>query len=251
MTVLPSLPSFRDLGVSDAVVDTLIARGIGLPFPIQVMVIEDATDGRDTLARSKTGSGKTLGFAIPIVDQLDPQDQHRPAALVLVPTRELATQVRGEFADIAKAKGLKVKAVYGGTSVSEQSKGVGDAHILIATPGRLDDLAQRKMVRLDAVRIFVLDEADRMLDMGFQPQVDRIVRRLPRDRQTMFFSATLDGAVGRIAEVYTRDPVRHEVEFEGKTVEEADHRFVPAASNEKLAKLIELARAEEPDGLTL
>jgi ATP-dependent RNA helicase RhlE len=248
---LPSLPSFRDLGVSDAVIETLAARGIGLPFPIHVMVIEDATDGRDTLARSKTGSGKTLGFAIPIVDQLDPQDQHRPAALVLVPTRELATQVRGEFADIAKARGLTVKAVYGGTSVSEQSKGVGDVHILIATPGRLDDLAQRKMVRLDGVRIFVLDEADRMLDMGFQPQVDRIVRRLPKDRQTMFFSATLDGAVGRIADVYTRNPVRHEVEFEGKTVEEADHRFVPTGSHEKLTKLIELARAEEPDGLTL
>ena len=105
MTALPSLPSFRDLGVSEAVVETLAARGIGLPFPIQVMVIEDATAGRDTLARSKTGSGKTLGFAIPIVDQLDPDDRDRPAALVLVPTRELATQVRGEFVDIAKARG--------------------------------------------------------------------------------------------------------------------------------------------------
>ncbi|HET6713583.1 MAG TPA: DEAD/DEAH box helicase [Actinomycetota bacterium] len=246
-----TIPSFRDLGVSDAVIDTLAARGIDDPFPIQVMVIEDATSGRDTLAKSKTGSGKTLGFAIPIVEQLDPDAASRPEALVLVPTRELATQVRDEFAEIAKAKHLNVKAVYGGTRVSEQSKGVGDVHILIATPGRLDDLAQRKMVRLDGVRIFVLDEADRMLDMGFQPQVDRIVRRLPKDRQTMFFSATLDGAVGRIAEVYTRNPVRHEIESEGKTVEEADHRFVPVGSHEKLATLIELARGEEPDGLTL
>ncbi|MDH4113657.1 MAG: DEAD/DEAH box helicase [Actinomycetota bacterium] len=246
-----STRSFRDLGVTDAVIDTLAARGIEEPFPIQVMVLEDATAGRDTLARSKTGSGKTLGFAIPIVEQLDPDSRSRPEALVLVPTRELATQVRDDFADIAKAKHLKVKAVYGGTNVSEQSKGVSDVHILIATPGRLDDLAQRKMVRLDGVRIFVLDEADRMLDMGFQPQVDRIVRRLPKDRQTMFFSATLDGAVGRIAEVYTRNPVRHEIEFEGKTVEEADHRFVPIESHEKLAGLIELAKDEEPDGLTL
>lgn len=246
-----AIPSFRDLGVSDAVIDTLAARGIHGPFPIQVMVIEDATSGRDTLAKSKTGSGKTLGFAIPIVEQLDPEAASRPEALVLVPTRELATQVREEFAEIAKAKHLKVKAVYGGTRVSEQSRGVGDVHILIATPGRLDDLAQRRMVRLDGVRIFVLDEADRMLDMGFQPQVDRIVRRLPKDRQTMFFSATLDGAVGRIAEVYTRNPVRHEIESEGKTVEEADHRFVPVGSHEKLTKLIELARGEEPDGLTL
>ena len=246
-----AIPSFRDLGVSDAVIDTLAARGIDGPFPIQVMVIEDATSGRDTLAKSKTGSGKTLGFAIPIVEQLDPEAASHPEALVLVPTRELATQVRDEFAEIAKAKHLRVKAVYGGTRVSEQSRGVGDVHILIATPGRLDDLAQRRMVRLDGVRIFVLDEADRMLDMGFQPQVDRIVRRLPKDRQTMFFSATLDGAVGRIAEVYTRNPVRHEIESEGKTVEEADHRFVPVGSHEKLTKLIELARGEEPDGLTL
>ena len=243
--------SFRDLGVSDVVIDTLAARGIDDPFPIQVMVIEDATEGRDTLAKSQTGSGKTLGFAIPIVEQLDPDATGRPEALVLVPTRELATQVRDEFVDIAKAKGLTVKAVYGGTRVSEQSKGVGQVHILIATPGRLDDLAQRRMVQLGGVRIFVLDEADRMLDMGFQPQVDRIVRRLPRDRQTMFFSATLDGAVGRIAGVYTRDPVRHEIESEGKTVEEADHRFVPVESQDKLAMLIELAHEEEPDGLTL
>jgi ATP-dependent RNA helicase RhlE len=244
-----SSTSFRDLGVSDEVISTLERRGITEPFPIQVMVIEDATAGRDTLAKSKTGSGKTLGFAIPIVEQLDPDASKRPAALILVPTRELAQQVKDDLTDIARAKHLKTKVVYGGTRVTEQSKGVGDAHILIATPGRLQDLADRKLVRLNGVRIFVLDEADRMLDMGFQPQVDRIVRLLPKDRQTMFFSATLDGAVGRIADVYTHDAIRHEIEFEGKTVEEADHRFVPAGSHEKLAKLIELVNAEE--GLTL
>ena len=242
-------PTFRELGVSDAVVATLAARGITQPFPIQVMVIEDATAGRDTLAKSKTGSGKTLGFAIPIVERLEPNEPARPAALVLVPTRELAQQVRDEFADIAHANHLKTKVVYGGTRVTEQSKGVGQAHILIATPGRLQDLVDRKLVKLGGVRILVLDEADRMLDMGFQPQVDRIVRVLPKDRQTMFFSATLDGAVGRIAEVYTRNPVRHEIDMEEKTVEEAEHRFVPAASHEKLTKLIELVNDEA--GLTL
>jgi len=231
------------------VVATLAERGITEPFPIQVMVIEDATAGRDTLAKSKTGSGKTLGFAIPIVEQLSPDEPKRPAALILVPTRELAQQVKDDLSDIARAKHLKTKVVYGGTRVTEQSKGVGDAHILIATPGRLQDLVDRKLVKLGGVRILVLDEADRMLDMGFQPQVDRIVRVLPKDRQTMFFSATLDGAVGRIAEVYTRDAVRHEIDTEGKTVEEADHRFVPAASHEKLTKLIELV--DEESGLTL
>jgi ATP-dependent RNA helicase RhlE len=242
--------TFRQLGVSEAVVRALADRGIEVPFPIQTMVIEDATAGRDTLARSKTGSGKTLGFAIPIVDRLDPATERLPAALVLVPTRELAKQVRDEFDDIARAKDLSVKAVYGGTKVREQSKGVRSTHILIATPGRLDDLVERRLVELDGVSILVLDEADRMLDMGFQPQVDRIVRHLPKDRQTMFFSATLDGAVGRIAEVYTRDPMRHEVpDGVGRFVEEADHRFIPVEPHDKLEILARLA-SEEP-GSTL
>jgi ATP-dependent RNA helicase RhlE len=242
--------TFRELGVSDEVVRALADRGIETPFPIQIMVIEDATSGRDTLARSKTGSGKTLGFAIPIVDQVDAGADRRPVALVLTPTRELAQQVSDEFEDIARAKDLRVMAVYGGTRVLEQSKGVRSAHILIATPGRLDDLVERRIVRLDGVKIFVLDEADRMLDMGFQPQVDRIVRHLPTDRQTMFFSATLDGAIGRIAEVYTRNPMRHEVgTLEMRFVEEADHRFIPVAPEDKLPTLARLA--SEASGSTL
>jgi ATP-dependent RNA helicase RhlE len=241
--------SFRDLGVSDAVIEALAARDIVAPFPIQTMVMADARAGRDTLARSKTGSGKTLGFAIPIVEELDPAGAC-PGALILVPTRELAVQVRDDFVDVAKAKGLRVKAVYGGTHVRKQAEGVDRAHILIATPGRLDDLAERKLVNFDGLRILVLDEADRMLDMGFQPQVDRIVRRLPKDRQTMFFSATLDGAVGRIAAAYTRNPVLHEIAGEDRSVvEEADHRFVPVPAEEKLSALVELARAEQ--GLVL
>ena len=242
--------TFRDLGVSDAIVDVLATRGIEIAFPIQAMVWQDVRAGRDTLAKSRTGSGKTLAFAVPIVERLDPAVKARPAALVLVPTRELAQQVKDDIVDIATAKGLSTTVVYGGTNVREQSKGVADAHVLIATPGRLQDLADRRMVDLSGVQVLVLDEADRMLDMGFQPQVDRIVRLLPKDRQTMFFSATLDGAVGRIAEVYTRDPILHEIEGEGQTVDEADHRFVPVEAHDKLTKLIELALAEAP-GLTL
>src|SRR6476659_8626902 len=220
------------------------------PFPIQTMVWEDVRSGRDTLARSKTGSGKTLAFALPIADQLDPDASPLPAALVLVPTRELAQQVTAEFQIVAGATGLSVKAVYGGTNVKEQARGVDDAHVLIATPGRLDDLAIRGLIDLSGVHVLVLDEADRMLDMGFQQQVDRIVRRLPKDRQTMFFSATLDGAVGRIAEVYTRNPVLHEVAgYDRAVVEEADHRFISVPPHAKLAKLAELATAE--GGLTL
>ena len=220
------------------------------PFPIQAMVWEDARSGRDTLARSKTGSGKTLAFALPIVDRLDPASTPLPAALVLVPTRELAQQVSEDFLAITGASKMRVMAVYGGTNVKEQAKGVDRTHVLIATPGRLDDLATRGIVDLDGIQILVLDEADRMLDMGFQPQVDRIVRRLPKDRQTMFFSATLDGAVGRIAQVYTRDPVQHEVGgYDNQMVDEADHRFMPVPVHEKLNMLIQMAQAQ--DGLTL
>jgi superfamily II DNA/RNA helicase len=237
--------TFRELGVSEEVVRALAARGIEMPFPIQTMVIEDATAGRDTLARSKTGSGKTLGFAIPIVDRLDPSAERRPVALVLTPTRELAQQVSDEFEDIARARALKVMAVYGGTRVREQSKGVGSAHILIATPGRLDDLIERKIVGLDGVRILVLDEADRMLDMGFQPQVDRIVKRLPRNRQTMFFSATLDGPVGELARAYTNSPSRIESGLSHAQPAEIEHQFVSVAHDTKVETLIEHIRAAD------
>ncbi|MBI3649112.1 MAG: DEAD/DEAH box helicase [Actinobacteria bacterium] len=236
-------PSFRDLGVSDAVVEALRLRGIAAPFPIQEMVLRDATSGRDTLARSKTGSGKTLGFAIPIVEQLDRKASAHPEALVLVPTRELAAQVAEEFSDIAEAKGLRVGLAYGGTRLSDQARAIQRAHILIATPGRLEDIAERGTVDLGGVRILVLDEADRMLDMGFQPQVDQIVRRLPKDRQTMFFSATLDGVVGRIAEVYTRDPIRHAVASAHQTVDEVEHRFVPVSKYGKIQALVDLLEA--------
>ena len=214
------------------------------------MVIQDATSGRDTLAKSQTGSGKTLGFAIPIVEQLAPEDTKHPAALILVPDPRAGAAGQGRP---RRHRAREAPEDEGGlrrhARHASNRKASVDAHILIATPGRLQDLADRKLVKLDGVKIFVLDEADRMLDMGFQPQVDRIVRLLPKNRQTMFFSATLDGAVGRIADVYTKNPVRHEIVSDGKTVEEADHRFVPAGSHEKLEKLVELVNLQE--GLTL
>jgi len=187
------------------------------------------------LARSATGSGKTLAFALPIVERVGPQDP-MPSALVLVPTRELAQQVADDFAEIAQAAGLRVGVAYGGVSMAQQARGNAKAHVLIATPGRLQDLAERGSVRLDRVRILVLDEADRMLDMGFQPQVDRLVRRIPKDRQTMFFSATLDGAVGRLARAYTHDAVLHEVESAHETVDGLDHRFVQVESRSKVKR---------------
>jgi superfamily II DNA/RNA helicase len=240
--------TFPALGVSAGVVEALASRDILMPFAIQSLVLPDAMAGHDVLAKSQTGSGKTLGFAIPIVERVT-KDDAKPAALVLVPTRELASQVAEDTEDIARAKGLRVALAYGGVSIGEQGKAIPRAEILIATPGRLEDLAQRGLVDLGKVRILVLDEADRMLDMGFQPQVDRIVRRLPKQRQTMFFSATLDGDAGRIADAYTTDAKRFEVESESKTVLEVDHRFIPVSSHGKVDALVELL--EKDRGLAL
>ena len=242
------ITTFPDLGVSRPVAEALARRGVRTPFPVQALVLRDAIDGRDVLTRSPTGSGKTLAFAVPIAERLEPTDP-TPSALVLVPTRELAQQVADELADVAAARGLRVGVAYGGVSVREQARGNSRAHVLIATPGRLHDLAERKAVRLDRIRILVLDEADRMLDMGFQPQVDRIVRRIPKDRQTMFFSATLDGAVGALARAYTHGAVLHEVESPGEPAEGLDHRFVSVSAQGKVDALIELLRHD--DGLTL
>jgi ATP-dependent RNA helicase RhlE len=243
-----SEPTFLDLGVSRPVADALERRSIRTPFPIQTLVVGDAMAGLDVLAKSRTGSGKTLAFAIPIVERVRP-NATSPEALVLVPTRELATQVAEEFADLCATKGLRIATAYGGVGIPDQARRARNAHVLIATPGRLEDLAQRKLIRLEAVRILVLDEADRMLDMGFQPQVDRIVRRLPNDRQTMFFSATLDGASGHLARAYTRDARRHEVESPRQTVDEVDHRFVPVTESGKLRALADLLANESGTAL--
>ena len=240
--------SFRELGVSSDLVRTLATRSITEPFPIQALVLPDALAGLDVLAKSPTGSGKTLAFAVPIVQRVVATDR-RPSALVLVPTRELAAQVTDELEALAAVKGLKVAAAYGGVPIGQQAKRVKGAHILVATPGRLQDLAERRLVDLSQVRTFVLDEADRMLDMGFQPQVDKIVRRLPRNRQTMFFSATLDGKVGTLARSYTNSPSSFDAELSTDDPGEIEHRFVSVTTDTKVETLADHLRAS--DGITL
>jgi superfamily II DNA/RNA helicase len=236
--------TFAALGVSADIAGALAARGIEQPFQIQARAIPRALAGDDILARSPTGSGKTLAFALPIVERVRRGDA-RPSALVLVPTRELATQVSEELASLAPARGLEVAAVYGGTPIRPQAARARTADILVATPGRLQDLLDRRLVTLDGVTILVLDEADRMLDMGFKPQVDRIVRRLTADRQTMFFSATLDGEVGELARAYTRAPVRVEAELpSGHAPGEIEHRFLPVTAESKIETLVELLRSQ-------
>ena len=244
-----SQQSFHGLGVSVPVAEALAARGFAEPFCIQSLVLPDALAGLDVLGKSPTGSGKTLAFALPIVERTTGRDA-RPAALVLVPTRELAVQVTDELSSVALVKGLSVASVYGGIPIPKQAKQAQGAHVLVATPGRLEDLARRRMVDLSHIKIFVLDEADRMLDMGFKPQVDAIVRRLPRNRQTMFFSATLDGAVGELARAYTSSPARFEAGLPAERASgEIEHRFVSVGADSKLGTLVELVHAT--DGRTL
>ena len=172
------------------------------------MVIRDALAGHDLLVPSPTGSGRTLAFGIPLVDLIDPRERD-PQALVLAPTRELAGQIVDELSALAKARRLRIAVVDGGVGFGPQIKAAGRADILVATPGRLEDLVGRGAVALGRVKVLVLDEADRMLDMGFRPAVDRIVALTPGDRQTLFFSATLEGAAGRVATSYTHDAGSH------------------------------------------
>ena len=241
--------TFAALGVSAELIAALDGRGITAPFQIQTRAIPPALAGTDLLAKSPTGSGKTLAFAVPLVERV-PLDDARPAALVLVPTRELALQVSEEIAVLAKARRLSVATVYGGVSIRPQANAARDAHVIVATPGRLQDLLDRRLITLDAIEILVLDEADRMLDMGFKPQVDRIVKRLSRERQTMFFSATLDGEVGELARAYTQSPARIEAELpSAHGPSEIDHRFVPVTQEGKIDTLVELLAAER--GLAL
>src|SRR4051812_1180819 len=231
--------SFRELGVSSPVVEALASRGIHEPFRIQSLVLPDALAGLDILGRSPTGSGKTLAFALAIVERLSSRDAG-VRGLVLVPTRELAAQVADELGAVARAKQLRVAAVYGGVPVGAQAKRAKSAHVLIATLGRLEDLISRRLVSLDRVNILLLDEADRMLDMGFQPQVDKIVARVPRERQTMFFSATLDGEVGKVAHRYTRSASRFEAEMpQSADSAVTEHQFVAVTSQNKIDTLID------------
>jgi len=243
------MQSFSDLGVSRPVADALAARGIDTAFPVQDMVIPDALAGNDVLCKSPTGSGKTLAFAAPMVDRLQASDR-RPAGLVLVPTRELAIQIVEEIRDLARSRALSVAAVYGGAGIQRQSKAASRAHIVVATPGRLEDLIARRTIGLEHVRILVLDEADRMLDMGFRPAVDRIVARVPRRRQTLFFSATLDAEVRRVAGAFTTDARTHSHAPKAERRTDVQHRFVRVSSAGKVDALVRELRHEER-GLTL
>ena len=207
--------------------------------------MRDALAGHDLLVQSPTGSGKTLAFGVPLVERIEPGAKHT-SALVLAPTRELAGQIVAELGSVADARGLRIAAVYGGVGFGPQIAAARRADVLVATPGRLEDLIARGVVSLERIRILVLDEADRMLDMGFKPAVSRIVSQTPTRRQTLFFSATLEGATGEIAAAYTRDARRHTQAQSKRGKADIEHRFLHVDSQSvKLDHLVDQLRGSD------
>lgn len=269
--------TFADLGVPATLCASLARRGIAEPFPIQILTLPDALAGRDICGRAPTGSGKTLAFGLAIVDQLDKAQPRRPRALVLVPTRELAAQVAGEIelllgpssgttpspaknANRGKAgkpyRGRKngksprssssgrsgqVVAIYGGASYGPQRRALANgAAIVVACPGRLEDLVAQGDVMLDDVDLVVIDEADRMADMGFLPAVRRLLDRTKKDRQTLLFSATLDGDIDALVRRYQSDPARHEAVADEEATGDVEHLFWRVATGQRVQMAADL-----------
>jgi superfamily II DNA/RNA helicase len=219
--------TFDALGVAPDLCAALAENGKTHAFAIQELSLADAIAGRDVCGKAKTGSGKTLAFGLPVLQTVKAAEARKPRAIILVPTRELATQVCDELAPIGKVRNITVAAIYGGADIEKQIKKLkAGVEVIAATPGRMIDLIERKELDLADVGIVVLDEADRMADMGFMPQVEWILRHIPGDHQTLLFSATLDGVVQGLIDRYQTDPVRHEVVSEGVTVASMTQRFL-------------------------
>tara|TARA_B100000123_G_scaffold34800_1_gene23012 strand:+ start:250 stop:1419 length:1170 start_codon:yes stop_codon:yes gene_type:complete len=234
-----------NLGVDEQIVSSLIKRGIKTPFPIQSLTIPDALRGNDVCGKAKTGSGKTLAFGIPMVQNLDQSSgNNNPRGLIMVPTRELATQVKEELDPLLNGKSMAAVAIYGGANIEEQIKAIKrGTDIIVATPGRMIDLLEREEISLQSLEMVVLDEADRMADMGFLPQVEWILRRVERNHQTLLFSATLDGVVNTLIQRYQSNPIMHEVEAKEITVEEMTHRFLHVHERDKVKVAAAITRS--------
>jgi superfamily II DNA/RNA helicase len=236
-------PSFADLGVPAEFVSVLARRGITDPFPIQTSTLPPALAGRDVCGKAPTGSGKTLAFGIAMLARVERAAPRRPTALVLVPTRELAAQVRDELAPLAQVAGRTIGAFYGGTGYESQRRMLRKGlDIVVACPGRLEDLLSQNDLRLDDVSFVVLDEADRMADMGFLPAVKRLLDKTAEQRQTLLFSATLDGDVDVLIKRYQTNPSTHEVETDEADAGDVAHRFWTVERGDRVAVTARLVR---------
>ncbi|WBB79340.1 DEAD/DEAH box helicase [Micromonospora sp. WMMD882] len=241
------VPSFTEFGLRPELVAELTTQGIAQPFPIQAATLPDSLAGRDVLGRGRTGSGKTLAFGLPLLHRTAGRRARagRPLALVLVPTRELAQQVTAALTPYARALGLRCATVVGGLSLQRQAEALrAGAEVLVATPGRLHDLIDRGDARLDQVTATVLDEADQMADMGFLPQVTKLLEQVAPNGQRMLFSATLDGGVDRLVRRFLTDPVSHSVDPGTATVTAMTHHVLHVDAADKPAALAQIAARE-------
>jgi superfamily II DNA/RNA helicase len=238
--------TFAELGIADDLIAVLAAHGVEDPFPIQALTIPDGLAGFDVMGKAKTGSGKTLAFGLPIVEDLTRAKPLHPKALILVPTRELARQVTKDLRPLVAKRGFDLVTVYGGASMSDQIDALeAGVELLIATPGRLIDLMERGKARLADVTVVCIDEADQMADMGFLPQVRKIMDTVPEDHQTYMFSATLDSQVQTLVDRYLTNPINHEVESATEMVETLSHRFLKVHHLDKAKMTAALARSAD------
>ncbi|QKS15069.1 DEAD/DEAH box helicase [Curtobacterium sp. Csp2] len=243
MTASPSSVRFSDLGVPAPMVDVLVQQGKKTAFPIQVHTLPDSLRGKDVLGRGRTGSGKTIAFAIPLAARLaaSPRGRRagRPRALVLAPTRELATQIDATLAPLAKAMGLNTTTIFGGVGQGRQVDALrGGVDVVVACPGRLADLMQQGHVHLDGIEVTVLDEADHMADMGFLPGVTKIMQATPEQGQRLLFSATLDNGVDKLVKKFLHSPVMHSVDDETSPVEAMTHHLFEVADADAKKDLV-------------
>ncbi len=236
--------SFIDLGVPAKFADKLTARGIATPFEIQAAALPDGLAGHDVCGKAPTGSGKTIAFGLVLAVRLQKSKPGQPGGLVLVPTRELAIQVAKEIGLLCEGTDLRVASVYGGAGYGPQIKAVRGASIIVATPGRLEDLLERRDMSLSAVTIAVLDEADRMSDMGFLPAVRRLLRALPKQRQVLLFSATLDGDISQVVKEFQNNPKRHESQTDADEPD-IDHKFWMVSRNDRVETISQLVNHYE------
>lgn len=240
------MKTFAELGVEPDLVAALASKGIDSPFPIQSLTIPDALAGRDVCGKAKTGSGKTLAFGLPLLQRVETATPRHPTGLILVPTRELATQVTGELAPLGEQREVRVASVYGGAPLEKQVRALQrGVEIVVATPGRAIDLIERDALDVSAVTHTVIDEADRMADMGFLPQVEWILRNVPSSAQTLLFSATLDGVVDALVRRYQTNPTFHEVASRNITVDQMVHRFIAVHEMDKASLAASIINANE------
>ena len=247
-TPMDTSPSFADLGLPSPLVDVLAEQGILAPFPIQQATIADALSGRDTLGRGRTGSGKTLAFTLPLLARLHAsgtqREQFAPRALVLVPTRELANQVRDVLAPLASALGMRTAVVYGGVAYGGQITAMRNGvDVVVACPGRFIDLMESGHVDLDKIEVTVLDEADHMAELGFLEHVTQIMSKTPREGQRMMFSATLDRGIDKLVRKFLKDPVTHEVESTEENEASMTHYFFQTSQADRFNVISDLCAA--------